>query len=108
MNKDRDTDIKRLKDNGFSNRQIANTVGLSLSTIQRIISRLNISIPSSRNKPKIKKVSETIPLPGGYGIPLMERVQSLLGPRMTQYYGGFKLDGKPCHIDKLIQESGLS
>lgn len=63
--------------------------------------------PLYRKFKKIKAVGET-EWPDDYGDPLMERVQNVLGIRMTEYTGGYKLDGQPCSSEKLIKLSGVT
>lgn len=73
-----------------------------------VLQNVRIKKPPVKKKfVKIKPIKE-IDVPDDWGIPLMERIQERLGHRMTEYYGGYKLDGQPCNIDRLINASGLS
>ena len=107
---ERDEFIGELVEEGWSKSDIAELTEISISTVCRVMSKLNITVPASRSR-KVKKIpaaDKGVPLPEDYGVPLMERVKNVLGDRMTEYYGGYKLDGKPCNCEDLVSTAGLS
>ena len=97
--------IKDYRNEGLSRKAIANELDITFSETKRLIKKYTIPKPL-KNEGMVAPV-DSIPLEITYGIPLMEQAKSILGARLTEDYGGYRLDGMYSNTPAILEAAGL-
>lgn len=103
-------EIVRLRSLGYTRDQMAEELGVSLSTLKRAISKHGLAKPMVRStKPKTRKEpeAEQSEPPIEWEFTIVEQAINLLGSRAGEDYRGYLLDGQPVNSDRLIRAAGL-
>lgn len=109
--------IKALKAEGKTRPQIAEAMGLSVSTVKRLISKFKLGKPAPPKKEKpipdpdmeevIEPEEEQSEPPPEWEFTIMERAAAILGDRLKEDYRGYLLDRQPVNSDTVIRAAGL-
>jgi transposase len=98
-----------MRQQGLSRDDIAAHYGVALSRVKRWIKQLDIPAVTNRSEEAMRKNRS----PGAnavgddFGLTLIERAKNTLGPRVSQDYRGYLLDGRPVRVDILVRSAGL-
>ncbi len=100
-NPDRDT-LLALREQGLTREQIAETMGVSMTTVRKWIRELGVPRPPTRNKRDLSRTSPGPTMRLDDGMTLLELAREMLGERFKDIRGrGYYIDGTPAHIDRI-------
>lgn len=105
--------IEELRAEGKTREEVANELGIGMSTLKRLISKYGLGKATSRkDKPSTpqeklpREVDQNEP-PIEWEFTLVEQAQKILGDRAGEDYRGYLLDGQPVNSDTLVRAAGL-
>jgi len=104
-------EIVALREQGLTREKIAEHFDVSITTIRRCIKQYRIPRPSKQAR---RKRESHLSRNGEIIVHLkddrsmLEQAQEILGDRFTEKrHIGYLLDGRPAHIDRIIEAAGL-
>lgn len=96
---------------GMTREDIAEYFDVSIATVRRWIKELDVPRPTRRARPKKPKhltSAGEIVAKLGDGYNKLERAKMKLGGRLIEKPGyGYYLDGRPAHVDRIIEAAGV-
>lgn len=95
---------------GMTREDIAEHFDVSIATVRRWIKEMDVPRPSRRTRPKrANHLTSSGEIVGKTddGYTTLERAQMKLGSRLVERPGfGYYLDGRPAHIDRILEAAG--